>query len=121
MRRGGKKLSNIFQYFQTFLYIFRKFSHFFHSFQTFSNVFERFLHGLARLVLSQITHLTYFAGSYPQIPDKKAAILFLAITIYCMLPRLPKFTRVVGFGVKNGFFQKAVFDVNKPHSAPKLV
>jgi hypothetical protein len=38
-----------------------------------------------------------------------------------MLPRLPKYTPAVGFGVKNGFFQKAVFDVNKPHSAPKLV
>jgi hypothetical protein len=86
----------------------------------FLNVFERFLHKLARLVLPQITHLSCFTSSYPQIPDKKAAILFLAITIYCMLPRLPKYTPVVGFGVKNGFFQKAVFDVNKPHSALKL-
>jgi hypothetical protein len=30
-----------------------------------------------------------------------------------MLPKLPKYTPVVGFGAKNGFFQKAVFDVNK--------
>jgi hypothetical protein len=86
----------------------------------FLNVFERFLQKLARLVLPQITHLPYFASSYPQIPDKKAAILFLAITICCMLPRLPKYTPVIGFGMKNGFFQKAVFDVNKPILALKL-
>lgn len=46
---------------------------------------------------------------------------FLTITICCVLPRLPKSTPVVGFGVKNAFFQKVVFDVNKPHLAPKLI
>jgi hypothetical protein len=45
---------------------------------------------------------------------------FLTITIYCVLPGLPKYTPVVGFDVKNGFFQKAVFDVNKPILAIKL-
>jgi hypothetical protein len=85
-----------------------------------SNIFKRFLQKLARLVLPQITHLSCFTSSCPQISDKKAAILFLAITICCMLPRLPKFTHVIGFDVKNGSFKKAIFDVNKPHSAPKL-
>jgi hypothetical protein len=42
------------------------------------------------------------------------------ITICCMLPKLPKFTRVIGFGAKNSSFKKAIFDVNKPHSALKL-
>jgi hypothetical protein len=37
-----------------------------------------------------------------------------------MLPRLPKYTPVVGFGVKNDFLQKAVFDVNKLLMAPKF-
>jgi hypothetical protein len=71
-------------------------------------------------MLPQITHLSCFTSFYPQIPDKKAAILFLTITIYCMLPRLPKFTCVVGFGAKNGSFQKTVFDVNKPYLAINL-
>jgi hypothetical protein len=44
----------------------------------------------------------------------------LTITICCMLPRLPKYTPVVGFCVKNGFFQKAIFDVNKPYLAINL-
>jgi len=43
----GKKLSNIFEYFQTFLYYFQTFHI---NFRTFSNVFERFLHELARLM-----------------------------------------------------------------------
>jgi hypothetical protein len=47
MRRGGKKLSNIFKRFYT---IFKRFYIVFEYFQTFSNVFERFLHELARLV-----------------------------------------------------------------------
>ncbi len=46
---------------------------------------------------------------------------FLAITIYCVLPRLPKYTPVVGFGVKNNFLQKMVFDIGKPHLASKLM
>jgi len=46
---------------------------------------------------------------------------FLTITIYCVLPRLPKYTPVVGFGVKNDFLQKVIFDINKPDLAPKLV
>jgi hypothetical protein len=57
MRRGGKKLSNIFKRFYT---IFERFYIVFEYFQTFSNVFERFLHELARLVLPQITYLAYF-------------------------------------------------------------
>ena len=40
-------MSNIFEYFQTFLYNFQTFHI---NFQTFSNVFERFLHKLARLM-----------------------------------------------------------------------
>jgi hypothetical protein len=111
-------LSNFFNRFYTFFTLFYTFFQIFRKFSHFLTVFK---HELARLVLPQITHLTYFASPYPQIPDKKAAILFLAITIYCVLPRLPKYTPVVGFGVKNGFFQKAVFDVNKPNLAPKLV
>jgi hypothetical protein len=98
--QGGKKFSNIFNRFYTFFSLFHTFFQIFRNFSHFLTVFK---HELARLVLPQITHLSYFAGSYPQIPDKKAAILFLAITICCMLPRLPKFTRVIGFGVKNGF------------------
>jgi len=46
---------------------------------------------------------------------------FLPITIYCVLPRLPKYTPVVGFGVKNDFLQKVVFDISKPHLASKLM
>ena len=46
---------------------------------------------------------------------------FLTITICCVLPRLPKSTPIVGFGVKNGFLQKVVFDINKPYLAPKLM
>jgi hypothetical protein len=45
--------------------------------------------------------------------DSVLSFRFLTITICCVLPRLPKYTPVAGFGVKNGFFQKAVFDVNK--------
>jgi len=45
--QGGKKLSNIFEYFHL---VFEYFISVFEYFRTFSNVFERFLHELARLV-----------------------------------------------------------------------
>jgi len=58
--QGGKKNSNIFEYFYI---VFEYFISVFEYFRTFSNVFERFLHGLARLVrksallIEILTHL----------------------------------------------------------------
>jgi hypothetical protein len=56
MRRGGKKLSNIFKRFYT---NFEYFGTFFANFRKFSNVFERFLHELARLVLPHLAYLPH--------------------------------------------------------------
>jgi len=58
--QGGKKLSNIFEYFHS---VFEYFYTVFEYFRTFSNVFERFCKELARLVrksallIEILTHL----------------------------------------------------------------
>lgn len=43
------------------------------------------------------------------------------ITIYCVLPRLPKPTSIADFGVKDTLFKRRFFNINRLHQLGKLI
>jgi hypothetical protein len=67
MRGGGKNFSNIFNRFYTFFSLFHTF---FQIFRNFSTTFDVFKHELARLVLSQITHLAHLTQNDELVSER---------------------------------------------------